>query len=79
MYVGKYQHGTLDVWVGSKTRADIVYAQSCDDLLTQGYTSVVVIRNYSEYKCHDDTCKYSPCGAVSLQSDRPAIPQRYVK
>lgn len=79
MYVGKYQHGTLASWFGSTARADIAYAQSCDDLLSQGYISTIVIRNYSEYTCTDNTCKYSPCAAVSLQSDRPTIPHRYVK
>ena len=79
MYVGKYRHGTLDVFVGSKTRADIVYAQSCDDLLTQGFMPDKIFRDYSEYKCTDDTCKYSPCAAVSMQSDRPVIPQWFTE
>ncbi len=79
MYVGKYDHGSLSNWIGSRTRADITYAQVCDGFMQHGARPTLVLRAYSEYKCTDDTCSYDPCYAASIQGDKPTIPPRYVK
>jgi hypothetical protein len=79
MYVGKYDHGSLHIWSGSRVRADICYAQVQQELLDYGAVPTLVLRSYSEFTCIDNACKYSPCYAVSMQGDRPAIPPQYTR